>query len=68
MFRIAVCDDEAYFRNRERELIEQYMDNRGCSCMIDLYASGKELLERADADLPYDAVFLDISMEEMDGL
>lgn len=68
MFRIAVCDDEAYFRNRERELIEQYMDNRGCSCMIDLYASGKELLDRADADLPYDAVFLDISMEEMDGL
>ncbi len=68
MFHIAVCDDEAYFRNRERELIEQYMDSRGFSCTIDLYASGKELLDRADAALPYDAVFLDISMEEVDGI
>lgn len=68
MFRIAICDDEAYFRNLEKKLIEQYMENRGYECRIDLYASGKELLDRADVDLPYDAIFLDISMEEMDGL
>lgn len=68
MFHIAICDDEAYFRNREKKLIEQYMESRGYDCLIDLYASGKELLERTDTDMPYDVIFLDINMEEMDGL
>ncbi len=68
MFRIAICDDEAYFRNQEKKLIEQYMRDQGYTCQIDLYASGKELLSRTDGDLPYDMIFLDISMEEMDGL
>lgn len=68
MFRIAVCDDEAYFRNREKKLIEQYMEKRGYDCQIALYASGKELLARTDSGFLYDIIFLDISMEEMDGL
>lgn len=68
MVHIAICDDEEYFRLREKKLIEQYMENCGYACRIDLYASGKELLNRADSDLPYDVIFLDISMEEMDGL
>lgn len=68
MLRIAVCDDEAYFRNREKKLIEQYMEKRGYDCHIALYASGKELLERADRGFLYDILFLDISMEELDGL
>lgn len=68
MFRVAVCDDEEYFRLHEKKLIEQYMENRGYDCQINLYASGKELVDKADSTLPYDVVFLDISMEEMDGL
>lgn len=68
MFHMAICDDEAYFRNREKKLIEQYMEKRGYDCLIDLYSSGKQLLERTAMDMPYDVIFLDISMEEMDGL
>ena len=68
MFRIAICDDEEYFRNREKKLIEEYMGNHGYDCLIDLYASGETLLERTDTDVSYDVIFLDISMEEMDGL
>lgn len=68
MFYVAICDDEEYFRLREKKLIEQYMESCGYACRIDLFASGKELLSKADTDLPYDAIFLDISMEEMDGL
>lgn len=68
MFRIAICDDEEYFRLREKKLIGQYMEERGHACRIDLYASGRELLEKADSGLPYDVVFLDISMEELDGI
>lgn len=68
MFRIAICDDEEYFRIREMSLIEKYMENRGYACQIDLYASGKEMLSEADIALQYDVIFLDISMEEMDGI
>ena len=68
MFHIAICDDEEYFRIREKKLIEEYMENHGYVCWIDLYASGKEMLSVADTVLQYDVVFLDISMEEMDGI
>lgn len=68
MFRIAICDDEEYFRLRERKLIEKYMESRGCVCQIDLYTSGNEMLSEADTPLQYDVIFLDISMEEMDGI
>lgn len=68
MFRIAVCDDEAYFRNCEEKLIREYMGKWGYVCQVDLYASGKELLDKADAEFLYDILFLDISMEELDGL
>lgn len=68
MFRIAICDDEEYFRIREKSLIEKYMENRGYACRIDLYASGKEMLSEADIALQYDVIFFDISMEEMDGI
>lgn len=68
MFRIAICDDEEYFRIREMSLIEKYMEDRGYDCRIDLYASGKEMLSEADIALQYDVIFFDISMEEMDGI
>ncbi len=68
MFCIAICDDEEYFRFREKKLVEQYMADRGYSCRIDLYPSGKDLLGKAEIPLQYDVIFLDISMEEIDGL
>mgnify|MGYP001039300692 CR=1 FL=1 len=68
MFHIAICDDEEYFRIQEKKLIEEYMKNCEYACRIDLYASGKELLSVADAVLQYDIIFLDITMEEMDGI
>ena len=68
MFRIAICDDEEYFRLREKELIREYMGEKRCACQIDLYTSGKEMLSKADVILQYDVVFLDVTMEEMDGM
>lgn len=32
MFHIAVCDDEEYFRIREKKLIEEYMKNGHFLC------------------------------------
>ena len=68
MFHIAVCDDEEYFLLREKKLIEKYMESREIDFWIDLYASGSEMLSAADTALQYDVIFLDINMEEMDGI
>lgn len=68
MLCVAICDDEEYFRVREKQLIEKYMDGRGHGCQIDLYTDGKELLDDPALVLQYDVIFLDINMEEMDGI
>ena len=44
MLSIAICDDEEYFRTTEKKLISKYMAGKNCECMIDMYESGKELL------------------------
>lgn len=68
MFHIAICDDEQFFRLREKELIEEYMKNHEYSCQIDLYPSGKDMLNEISNSLSYDIIFLDINMEELDGI
>lgn len=68
MFCIAICDDEEYFRLQEKKLIVEYMEKHGYGSQIDLFSSGKELLREKDIALQYDVIFLDISMEEMDGI
>ena len=67
MIRIAICDDEKYFRLREEELVGEYMEKRGYSYSIATYSSGKEMLALRD-EAGYDIIFLDINMEEMDGI
>ena len=68
MIHIAICDDEEYFRMREEKLVGEYMKKRKYGCTIDVYPSGKEMLHAADVSMQYDIIFLDINMEEMDGL
>ena len=34
-FKIAVCDDEAYFRDRIKELLQKYFAEKGLSVSID---------------------------------
>ena len=63
MIRIAICDDEKYFRLREEELVGEYMEKRGYSYSIATYSSGKEMLALRD-EAGYDIIFLDINMEE----
>jgi DNA-binding LytR/AlgR family response regulator len=60
---IAICDDEKYARKLIRNLIEK----QGIRCKVTEFSSGKELLEvlRQKA---VDILFLDVSMEGMDGM
>lgn len=68
MFRIAICDDEKVFAEELRELISACLVDRGIPFEIDLFESGEELAALGVGIAGYTAVFLDISMEGMDGI
>lgn len=68
MFYIAICDDEEYFRKREKDLIAKYMDGKGYKYKIDIFCSGKDILKLKQSISQYDIVFLDINMKEIDGI
>ena len=68
MFRIAICDDEPHFREQMKEMLMQYMQDSGVYYEIDNFQSGKELLELGIELNQYKIIFLDINMDEMDGI
>lgn len=68
MFRIAICDDESLFAEELRELLSNYMVEKGLVFEIDIYGSGEALIELGIEIIKYTAVFLDINMEKVDGI
>lgn len=67
-FKIAVCDDEVYFRDRIKELLQKYFAEKGLDVSIDLYESGVAFCSDQKNFMMYDIVFLDIEMREMNGM
>lgn len=68
MFRIAICDDESHFRKRIREILMDYMNKKGVLYEIDEFESGKEYVNLGIEIVKYKIVFLDINMDELDGM
>lgn len=68
MFRIAICDDEYYFRQELKEIISDYMLNKGFVFHIDTFASGEEFIALGIEMVKYTIVFLDVNMSKMDGV
>lgn len=68
MFRIAICDDEEIFADKIFKNIDEYMSQRELPYEIDIFHSGKELMQLGVEMMKYKVVFLDINMEEVDGL
>lgn len=66
--QIAVCDDCEKDRSKIKELIEEYGLKSGHSMEIDEYSSGIDLCSSLERLGQYKIIFLDINMEEMDGL
>lgn len=66
--RIAVCDDEKQFRTRISDFAADYMKRKDISYDIDLYASGNEFVEQGIEMAKYQIIFLDINMDNMDGI
>lgn len=68
MLQIAICDDEQFYRDRIKKLLEKYMHNNALPCTLHTFLSGEELIRQCEGGAAFDIVFLDISMKEMDGL
>lgn len=68
MLKIAVCDDDIKFLNILGDIISNYLDDKKLEYIIDDYSSGKEFVSSTTDMTQYDIVFLDVNMEEMDGI
>ncbi|MBO5598346.1 MAG: response regulator transcription factor [Oribacterium sp.] len=64
---ILICDDDKRDIARLRSLIEQYDGERHIGAEVFCYERGKDFLAGIAKHLP-DIIFLDINMEDMDGL
>ncbi len=68
MFKIAVCDDEKYFQNRIKEILTEYQKEKNMQYKIETFDSGKELLDCETGIRQYKIVFLDMDMDDLNGI
>ena len=68
MLQIAICDDEKYYREEIRRLVEDWLEEKGMEYAIHLFASGEEFLIQNENLVRYDCIFMDINMNERDGI
>ena len=68
MLKIAICDDERYFQTIIKEILINYQEQKNIPLSIDIFESGKELLKLEMGLVRYNIVFLDIKMDEIDGI
>lgn len=68
MLKIAVCDDEKYYRDYIKRLVLNEFRVRKICCEVDLFDSGDKFLELGEAVTKYRIVFLDINMEGTNGI
>ena len=68
MLQIAICDDEQFYREKIRKLLEEYFVKHELKYTIQSFLSGEEFLNRSESRVKYDIVFMDINMNELDGI
>lgn len=67
--KIAICDDEAYYREQISGLTKRYAeDNKDKEISVDIFTHAEQLLESVNKGKEYDIFFLDIIMPGMNGI
>lgn len=67
-FRLAICDDEAFFIEDIRQYLKAYESESGNEMIITAYSSGMDLLaDLQRGEKEYDIYFLDVDMPEIKG-
>lgn len=66
MIKFAICDDEPAMARELASYLARYLEEHEVTaCSVSSFSSGRALLEAADG---FDVIFLDIQMEEPDGM
>lgn len=68
MIKIAICDDEKYYREYIERKVGRYLHSKELEYEIDLYRTGQELIKLGIEMSKYHIIFLDINMNDMDGI
>lgn len=68
MLKIAICDDEKVFAEKLASVVSKYLKEKQIIFEIDIYLSGKEFINIGADITKYKIVFLDVNMEEVDGI
>lgn len=68
MIKIAICDDEPKFVGTIQTYLEKISNEYHYEVDIQTYFSGKSLTKDYEAGENFDLIFLDIEMQEMDGI
>lgn len=68
MIKIAICDDEPKFVGTIQTYLEKIISHYHYEIDIQVYLSGRELVDDYQAASCYDLIFLDIEMDGMDGI
>lgn len=63
--RIAICDDEKYFRNSLKEQLNNYAEKFGFDFSYTEFSSGDQLLA---SDIEFDLIFMDYQMSSINGI
>ncbi len=67
MTRIAICEDDEMERTVLQELVKAWAEANDIEVFVSSFASGEELIW-SFSDRRYDILFLDILLEELDGI
>lgn len=67
MLNIALCDDESIIIEELQALLQQYEKTEGQPLSIHKFSSGESLLQTL-TEGNYDVIFMDIKMEQLDGI
>ncbi|MGN0154604.1 MAG: LytR/AlgR family response regulator transcription factor [Lachnospiraceae bacterium] len=69
MIKIAICDDDIELTGQFENMIENCAKQLGAHIEIEIFFDGKDLIKHIDEQRPeYDLIFLDIEMNQMDGM
>lgn len=68
MLRIAICDDDLKFTSSLENLIIQESHRLGIRVETDVFSDGKTLLQSLQLGDHYSLIFIDIEMEQVDGI
>ena len=66
--KIALCDDEQYFREVISDYCKEFERKTGIKIALHIFSEGKEVLAYVEKNKDIDLFILDIKMEHVNGL